>query len=110
MNKPIRETGFVLGKYINEARDAGQSADGSISWNARPEEYVINVYSVDEEYFDKVNGFKMPKYSTLLEYKVDKVTYDKIKFGDWVKVRYISSEYKGEQRYTDKVLSLFENK
>lgn len=108
MNKLIKEVGFVLGKHINEARSAGQNFDGSIKWDARDEEYIVSVYSADEVFFNKIDGFSQPKYTTFLEYKVDKNIYDKIKFGDWVNVRYISSEFKGEIRYTDKVLSLFE--
>lgn len=91
--KPIRERGIVLSKTISEAREAGKSFDGSRTWDAKPEEYILTVYSSDEEDFNKVDGFKN---GTLADYKVDKATFDKVSFGSWGKVKYTASTYNGE--------------
>jgi len=85
--KTIRENGMILGKHINEARDAGESFDGKIKWEKREKEQVLHVISCDEEDFEKVNGF--PSEATITEYKVDEKTYNKAKFGDWVKVKFV---------------------
>lgn len=89
-DKPIKEIGIVVGKKVNEAREAGKSFDGSRSWDARPEEYLLDVISCDEEDFNVDTGFSN---GTRAEYKVDKATYDKVHFGSWGKVRYNARQY-----------------
>ena len=88
--KPIREQGIVISKKINEARDAGESFDGSRKWDARPEEYIVEVISCDEDDFNEKTGILN---GTRAEYKVEKAIYDKVKFGDWAKVKYTASQF-----------------
>lgn len=83
--KLVRENGIILGKFIREAREAGESADGKIKWNAREKEFVFDVVSCDEDIFNKDIGFG--EDSTKTTYKVDEETYNKAKYGDWVKVK-----------------------
>jgi len=92
-NKPIREQGIVLSKKISAAREAGKSFDGSRTWEAKEEEYILTVYSADEEDFNKVDGFQN---GTLADYKVPKDVYDKVSFGSWGKVKYTATSYNGE--------------
>lgn len=87
-NKPIREIGMIIAKSFTKAREAGVSFDGSRKWDAKPEEYYFDVISCDEDDFDKITG--IPN-GVRLKYNVDKETYDKAKFGDWVRVKYILS-------------------
>lgn len=88
--KPIREVGIVISKRVIEARTAGESFDGSRKWDARPEEYAVEVISCDEDDFNDKTGILN---GTRAEYKVDKATFDKVKFGDWAKVKYTASQY-----------------
>lgn len=99
--KPIREQGMVLGKYINEAREAGQSADGKIKWDAREKEFILDVISCDEEDFSKTDGFSN---ATRTDYKVDEKTFTKAKFGDWANVKYFLTN--GERGMIPKADSL----
>ena len=85
-NKPVREIGMILSKSFTKAREAGVSFDGSRKWEAKPEEYYFDVISCDKEDFDKITG--IPN-GVRLTYNVDKETYEKAKFGDWVQVKYI---------------------
>ena len=89
-NKPIREIGMIVGKKITKAREAGESFDGTRKWDAKPEEYFLDIVSCDEEDFDEKNGFLN---GTRLLYKVDKEVYDLAKFGDWANVKYTLSQY-----------------
>ena len=97
LDKTIKELGFVVGKRISEAREAGGFGDRT--WEARPEEYYIDVISCDEDDFSKDNGFFK---GTRLEYKVetngkpDKTLFDSIKFGTWVNVKYAISQFSNE--------------
>ncbi len=89
-NKPMREIGMIIAKKFVKAREAGESFDGTRKWDAKPEEYYLDVVSCDEEDFNKIDGILN---GTRLNYKVDKETYDKAKFGDWAKVKYILAQY-----------------
>lgn len=93
--KPIREYGMVICKEIIEARQAGESFDGSRKWDARPEQYEVEVISCDQDDFDKEKG--IPN-GTRCKYKVDKATFDKIKFGDWVNVKFTASQYSEKEK------------
>lgn len=84
--KPIRENGIILGKFIRESREAGESADGKIKWPAREKEFVLDVISCDEDDFSKENGFG--ENPTRTEYKVDEKTYNTAKYLDAVRVKY----------------------
>ena len=83
--KSIKEEGIVISKEISEARKAGESFDGTRKWEAKEEEYFVEVISCDEDDFDKETG--IPN-GTRCKYKVDKATYDKVKFGDKAKVKF----------------------
>lgn len=91
--KPIREKGIVISKVVNKAREAGQNFDGSIKWDARPEEYVVTVLSCDEDDFNKETGFLN---RTIENYKVDKAVFDAVKFGSWGNVKFIATEVNGK--------------
>lgn len=92
--KPIREKGMIISKKINEARQAGENFDGSVKWDARDEEYILEVISCDEEDFSKDTGFLN---GTRLSYKVDKATYDRAKFGSWCNVKYTLNQFGNNQ-------------
>lgn len=83
--KSIRENGIVISKEISEARQAGESFDGTRKWDAKEEEYFVEVISCDEDDFNDKMG--IPN-GTRCKYKVDKATFDKVKFGDWAKVKF----------------------
>ena len=88
--KPIREQGIVISKKHVEAREAGESFDGSRKWEAKEEEYFVEVISCDEDDFNEKTGISN---GTRCEYKVDKATYDKVKFGDWAKVNFTLQQF-----------------
>ena len=89
-NKTIRELGIVISKRINEARTAGESFDGTRKWDARDEEYIVEVVSCDEDDLKKDTGITN---GTRAEYKVDKETYDKVKFLDYAKVKFTAVQF-----------------
>ena len=88
--KPIRELGIVISKEHVEAREAGKSFDGTREWEAKEEEFFVEVISCDEDDFNEKTG--IPN-GTRCKYKVDKATFGKVKFGDWGKVKYTLSQY-----------------
>lgn len=88
--KAIRENGLVISKEYVEAREAGESFDGSRRWEAKAEEFLIEVISCDEDDFSEKMG--IPN-GTRCKYKVDKATFDKVKFGDWAKVKYVLKQF-----------------
>ena len=90
--KPIREKGIVISKTHRDARPERTDNNGKV-WPARDEEFVVEVISCDEDDFNKDTGILN---GTRAEYKVDKETFDKVKFGDWAKVKFTASQY-GEQ-------------
>ena len=83
--KSIRETGIIISKEVSAARAAGESLDGTRKWEAKEEEYFVEVISCDEDDFNDKMG--IPN-GTRCKYKVDKATYDKAKFGNWAKVKF----------------------
>lgn len=101
--KPIRENGIVLSKKYIEAREAGKSFDGSRTWDAKPEEFVVTVFSADEEDFSKNDGLQN---GTLADYKVSPEVYNQLKFGTWVRVKYTASTYNGEVKIKTESLSI----
>lgn len=88
--KSIREQGIVINKEISEARQAGESFDGTRKWEAKDEEYFVEVISCDEDDFNKEIG--IPN-GTRCKYKVDKATYDKVRFGMWARVKYTLQQF-----------------
>jgi hypothetical protein len=87
--KPIREKGIVISKTHREAKAERTDNNGKV-WPAKDEEFVVEVISCDEDDFNKETGILN---GTRAEYKVDKETYDKVKFGDWAKVKYTATQY-----------------
>ena len=87
--KPIKERGIVISKTYREAREEREDFQGK-KWPAKPEEYVVEVISCDGVDFNENMGILN---GTRCEYKVDKVTFDKVKFGTWVNVKYVASQY-----------------
>ncbi len=90
IQKPIREKGFIISKRIIEAREAGESRDGSIKWDKRDRQFMIECISCDEEDFSKENG--IPN-GIRLEYSVDEDTYNRAKFGMWANVKYLLVQF-----------------
>ena len=105
--KPIREIGFVVSKKINEAREAGTSMDGTRKWDARPQEFIVEVISCDEDDFNIETGILN---GTRAEYKVDETTYKKVKFGDWANVKYTASQFADKLTIKPESFALRENK
>ena len=87
--KPIRENGIVISKTYKEAREERTDLNGKV-WPATSEKYVVEVISCDEDDFNEKTGILN---GTRAEYEVDKGTFDKVKFGDWAKVKYTASQF-----------------
>lgn len=103
--KPIREKGIVISKELREARNAGENFDGSVKWDAREEEYYVEVMSCDEDDFKQDTGILN---GTLTKYKVDKATYSKVKFGMWANVKFTASQYKDRLTIKPETFTLIE--
>lgn len=104
LNKPIREKGIIVSKTYQEARPARTDYNGK-EWPATAEKYLISVISCDEEDFSKDTGILN---GTLLDYPVDKETFEKAKFCDWANVKYILTEFNKELRRRPDTLVLCE--
>ncbi len=91
--KPIREIGIVISKTHNEAREEREDFNGN-KYPAREEEYIIEVISCDEDDLNEETGIFN---GTRASYKVDKETFDKVRFGMFAKVKYTASQY-GEKQ------------
>lgn len=102
--KSIREVGMVISKKYVEAREARKGFDGR-EWDARDEEYQVEVISCDQDDFNKVFG--IPN-GTRCTYKVDKATFEKVKFGDWANVKYEMSQYNDKTSYKPLSFALVE--
>lgn len=100
VKRMINENGIVLEKILKNATDTFTSSDGKVI-AAQPERYILKC--VSGEKFSKVDGYEN---STVLEYKVDKATFDKAQFGSNVNVKYELSNY-GSKAFS---AELIENK
>ena len=98
--KPIREIGIVISKSHNEAKEERKDLDGNI-YPAKPEEFIAEVVSCDEDDFNEDNGILN---GTRASYKIDKETFDKVKFGAWAKVKYTASQF-GEKSISIKPMN-----
>lgn len=98
-NKPIREVGMIISKKVTKAREAGETFDGTRKWDAKPEEYFLDIISCDEEDFNKDTGILN---GTRLLYKVDKAVYEMAKFGGWANVKYTMSQFGKDKEVTYK--------
>lgn len=87
VKRMINENGIVLEKILKKASEAFTSSDGK-SVSAQPERYILKC--VSGEKFSKVDGYCN---STILDYKVDKATFDKANFGSNISVKYELSNY-----------------
>lgn len=90
--KPIREIGIVISKTHSEAKEE-RNFNGNI-YPAREEEHLVEVISCDEDDLREETG--IPN-GTRASYKVDKETFNKVKFGMWAKVKYTASQYGDKQ-------------
>ena len=91
VERPISEEGIVLSKKYAEAKEARKMNINGVEkeFPATEEKYLVTVASSYE--CDAVNGLKSV---TVLEYPVDKATFDKIKYQTAVTVTYIMTSYK----------------
>jgi len=105
-DKNIREKGIVISKTHNEAREARTDFNGT-QWPAKEEEFLIEVISCDEEDFDKEFGIAK---GTRCSYKVDKATFDKVKFGMWANVKYTMKQFGEKTTFVPVSFALVENK
>ena len=87
IKRMIRENGVVLEKIFKEATDEFKASDGRVV-PAQPDRYILKC--VSGESFSKEKGFSQ---STVLEYKVDKQTFDKVVVYSPVIVKYEVSNY-----------------
>lgn len=87
IKRMIMEKGMVLEKIFKKATDAFTGSDGR-SVAAQPDRYILKCISGED--FSEVDGYSQ---STVLEYKVDKATFDKAKFGTNALVKYEVSNY-----------------
>lgn len=82
IKRPIVEDGIVISKVFKEAMESFTGKDGSVV-PAQPDRFVILVassYSCSDK-----DGLESP---TILEYKVSKEIFDKVKFLSKVQVKY----------------------
>ena len=87
--KPIREKGIIISKEHREKKDARTDMTGK-EWPATEEQFLVEVISCDEDDFSKDTGILN---GTRVTYKVDKETYDKVKFGMWANVKYEAKQF-----------------
>lgn len=104
--KPIREKGIVVSKRFQEARAERTDMNGKL-WPATEEKYLVEVLSCDEDDFNVETGIKQ---GTRVEYPVDKVTFEKVKFGMWANVKFVVSIYGDKNSYQPITFNLLENK
>lgn len=82
VKRMIKEEGIVLEKIFKEATDEFKGSDGRVV-PAQPDRFILKVVSGEE--FSQEKGFLQ---STVLEYKGDKHTFDKVKAYSPVIVKY----------------------
>jgi hypothetical protein len=99
--KPIREKGIVVSKKYNEPKAERKDLQGNI-YPAKEEEFEVEVISCDEDDFSKDTGIPNGTRAT---YKVTREIFNKVKFGDWVNVKFTASQF-GEKQITIKPESL----
>lgn len=87
IKRMIKEKGIVLEKILKKATDGFTGSDGR-AVAPQPERYILKCISSEE--FNEVDGFEQ---GTILEYKVDKNTFDKAKYQTSVLVKYEVSNY-----------------
>lgn len=87
IKRMIKEEGKVLEKIIKDATEEFKSSDGRVV-PAQPTRYILRVVSGED--FSKENGFVQ---STVLDYKTDKETFDKVNAFSDVVVKYEMSNY-----------------
>lgn len=87
VKRMIKENGIVLEKIFKEATEEFRSSDGRVV-PAQPDRYILKCVSGEE--ISKDAGFLN---STVLEYKADKDTYDKVHYGSAVEVKYELSNF-----------------
>ena len=104
--KPIREEGIVISKTYKEAKQARTDFNGK-EWPATDEQFLVQVLSCDEDDFDKVVGFSN---STIIEYPVDKETFEKVKFGMCAKVKYEAVKYGSDIKFKPIAFTLLDKR
>ena len=77
------QEGICISKEYREAKPERTDANGKV-WPASEEKYIVKVVSCTARFFSKENGMSKPN---VLDYEVDKATFDKIKFDTWLKAR-----------------------
>lgn len=87
VRRMIMEDGIVLEKIFKGATDEFKGSDGRLV-PAQPDRYILKC--VSGETYSKEIGFAQ---STVLEYKVDKTTFDRVSAYTPVTVRYEVSNY-----------------
>lgn len=87
IKRMIKEDGIVLERIFKEATDEFKSSDGRVV-PAQPDRYILKVVSGED--FSQNDGFLQ---STVLEYKADKQTFDRVKAYSPVVVRYEVSNF-----------------
>lgn len=81
-SRPIQEEGVVLSKEFKKASEGFTASDGHVV-PAQPDRYIVTVASSYQ--FTADMGFVNP---AVLEYKVEKELFDKLKYGTKVLVLY----------------------
>ena len=87
VKRMIKEEGIVLEKIFKEATEEFTASDGRVI-GAQPDRYILKCVSGED--FSNEKGFLQ---STVLEYKAEKVVFDKVKAYSPVIVRYEVSNY-----------------
>lgn len=104
----VEQEGICISKEYKEPRASRTDANGKI-WPATEEKYIIKVVSCSARYFSEETGMSSP---LVLEYSVDKATFDKIKFDTWPKARvgFNVQTYGSDIRYIPEYFALIGNK
>lgn len=101
--RPILEEGIVVSKVHKDAMESFKSSSGEVV-PAQPEKFVVKVISSYECTPDK--GMSDP---TILDYKVEKELFDKLKFGTKVRVKFNMSSA-SEKPKADSIVAILDNR
>lgn len=100
------QEGICISKEYKEARPERTDSEGR-KWPATEEKYIVKVVSCTARYFSKELGMSKP---VVLDYEVDKATFDKIKFDNWMKARvgFVVKTYGANTNFKTEYFALLE--
>ena len=76
------QQGICVSKEYKEAKE--ERVFNGQTYPATPEKFIVKVVSCTPRLFSKETGMPKP---VVLDYEIDKATYNKIKFETWMKAK-----------------------